>query len=417
MLHISWARSCSVMLGLLLLVGCQQGDDDESDSPEFSISRAPAQQPEKKEEALPSDIELVGRKEPPREGSLKFSLKPGAKFPLQKTVEQSLAQQTKDGKLMSKSRLFTRFAITVDGEEPGKRRLSVRYDRVRYGHDLIGDKVEYDSANPGEQIPEAALFYHGMVNNGFSFWLSDDNKFLDVEGMPEFLQRCARFVPERRRQQMLEQVLSNSEDESFANFLDDSIGLLPFNKDAPGRESFIKEGDEWKRSRKLTSPVPMALDTTFKLTQLGEKTAKIDIFGRIVPMRVATLSVAGQAKSDSEMYLKDGHTAGVCTIDRESGLPIFSRVERNLSLRVRIPSAGEFDQNKRVVTTIEAFPSGQPIYTGQDDRAVQGPNQIVPTSGTAERAGQSDERSPTQRSSRAPQDRTEALDFAPPRVK
>lgn len=413
-----WVRSCSVVLTALLLAGCQQGDDDDADVPNFSVSRAPSAEPPKKDVASTSDIELVGRKEPPREGSLKFTLKPGAKFPLQKTVEQSLAQQTKDGKLMSKSRLFTRFAITVDAEEAGKRRLSVRYDRVRYSHDLLGDKVEYDSANPSEQVPDAALLYHGMVNNGFSFWLSDDNRVIDVEGMPEFLQRCARFIPAQRRQQALEQVMSSSEDESFANFLDDSIGLLRFNKDAPGREFFIKEGDEWKRSRKLTTPVGMVLDTTYRLAQLGDKTAKIDVYGTIVPMRVMTLTPAGQPKSESEMYLKEGHTAGVCTIDRESGLPIFSRVERNLSLRVRIPNAGDFDQHKRVMTTIESFPSGQPIYTGQDDRPQHGAQDILPTSATKPASDGLDELPPppTTRRGRPAESRSSNSDFTPPRV-
>lgn len=407
--------SCSVVLGLALLGGCQQADDDDDDVPDFSVSQAPVAEAKKTNVEASSDIELVGRKEPPREGNLRFTLQPGAKFPLQKTVEQSLAQQTKEGKVVSKSRLFTRFAITVDGEEQGKRRLSVRYDRVRYSHDLLGDKMEYDSANAGEQIPDAALLYHGMVNNGFSFWLSDDNRVLDVEGMPEFLQRCARFVPVQRRQQAMQQALTNSEDESFANFLDDSIGLLRFNKDAPGRESFIKEGDEWKRNRKLTSPVPMALDTTYKLVELGDRTAKIDVFGTIVPTRVASLSTASQPRTESELLLKDGHTAGVCTIDRESGLPIYSRVERNLALRVRLPNAGEFDQHKRVVTTIESFPSGQPIYTGQDERPVDASGEIRPASAVSEATPLPVESQPPRRSRSTP-NATNERDFTPPRL-
>jgi len=404
-----------VVLGIALLGGCQQADDDDDDVPDFSVSQAPVAEPKKADAQAASDIELVGRQEPPREGHLRFTLQPGAKFPLQKTVEQSLAQQTKDGKVVSKSRLFTRFAITVDGEEHGKRRLSVRYDRVRYSHDLLGDKIEYDSANAGEQVPDAALLYHGMVNNGFSFWLSDDNRVLDVEGMPEFLQRCARFVPAQRRQQAMQQALTNSEDESFANFLDDSIGLLRFNKEAPGRESLIKEGDEWKRNRKLTSPVPMALDTTYKLVELGDRTAKIDVFGTIVPTRVASLSTASQPRTESELLLKDGHTAGVCTIDRESGLPIYSRVERNLALRVRMPNAGDFDQHKRVVTTIESFPSGQPIYTGQDERPMDPNGEIRPASAVSEAGSLPSDTQPARRSRSTPQSGDER-DFTPPRL-
>lgn len=368
------------LLGLLCLSGCQQADDD--DGPEFSVTTAEqTPQDEPKKPKLPNElpeIELTGRKEPPREGELKFALRPGAKFPLQKTVDQTLVQQAKDSKVVSRSRLFTRFAITVDAEEPGKRRMSVRYDRVRYSHDLLGDKVEYDSASPGEQIPDAALLYHGMVNNGFSFWLSSENLVVDIEGMQEFLQRCARFVPPDKRQQAVQQVLSNTQDESFSNFVDDSIGLLRFNKAAPGREAQIKEGDEWSRSRKLTSPVPMALDTTYRLVELNDKTAKIDVFGTIVPMRVAPLSTTGQRPTESQLILKDGHTAGVCVIDRETGLPIHSRVERSMGLHVKLANSQPIEQHKRVITTVESFPSSGTIYTGQDERKPTGTSDIQP---------------------------------------
>lgn len=402
MLRSRWVLSLLTLSGLCLATGCQQADDDELSMPDFSVSKAPVPEAETKAEAV-SDIEQVGRKEPPREGQLRFTLRPGAKFPLQKTVEQTLVQQLKDGKAISRSRLFTRFAISVDSEEIGKRRLSVRYDRVRYSQDMLGKKLEYDSANPGEQVPPEALLYHGMINNGFSFWLSDDNRVLDVEGMPEFLQRCARFVPDARRQQAMQQALANSEDESFANFVDDSIGLLRFNKDAPGRETLVKEGDEWSRNRKLTNPVPMALDTTYHLVSLTDKMAKIDVLGRIVPMRVASLGPENQRQSESEILLKDGHTAGVCDIDRETGLPIHSRIERNFAMRVRLADKSEFDQHKRVVTTVESFPSGKAIYTGQDDRPAEPGSEILPTSGIRNRRA-------------ATEKPTDELPFTPPRL-
>ena len=66
MLRSRWVLSLLTISGLCLATGCQQADDDELSMPDFSVSKAPAPEPEKTEAA--SDIEQVGRKEPPQIG-------------------------------------------------------------------------------------------------------------------------------------------------------------------------------------------------------------------------------------------------------------------------------------------------------------------------------------------------------------
>ena len=361
----------TAMLSVSLLAGCQQADDaDDVEIPDFSVKKAPAGEAGKIEQASRSEIEQVAaRSGPPRAGQLAFALKQGDRFPLQKTIEQTLAQQTKEGPTRHLSKLTMMFAITVDQEVAGKRLLTVRYQRVRYGHDLMGDIVEYDSQKPSEQIPEAALLYHGMVGHGFSFWLTPDNRIAELVGFDDFLKRCVRHVPAHKQKAVLTQMAGNAEDEGFANFVDDSIGLLRYRIDSKGRETDVKEGDEWQRNRKLMHPLPMALNTTYKLDELTDLVAKIGVFGTIVPIKAAQLSPNAQRPSDTEIVLKDGHSTGECTIDRVTGLPIKSRVERHLSLRVRLPDKSEFDQHKQIVTTVEAFPSTRTIYTSQNSES------------------------------------------------
>ncbi len=371
------------ILTVLSVAGCQKGETfpgDELEIPNGQLSLAPKLDPVG---STPDTIQQVGAKQP-REGNLALTLQVGDCFALRKTITQTLAQRMKEGPAKSTSRLQMTAGITVEKDEGGRRLLRVKYQRVRYGHDLLGDKVDYDSyrVNDQEPVPDAAILYHGMVNNGFAFWLTHDNQIGEVVDFREFLERCVKSAPPQRQRQLLAQVTSNPDDEGFANFVDDSIGLLRFNPEAKGRETFVKEGEEWQRTRKLIHPLPMAINTTYRLTELTDDRAKIEILGKIIPARVASLAPQTRNPSEAEIVLKDGHTTGTCTVDRGTGLPTKSQVTRSLALRVRMPQQAEFDQHKQIVTTVEIFPTQGKVYIGESDSFGDSSEKILQTDGT-----------------------------------
>lgn len=379
MARLGWSRLGVGLLTCCMLAGCGGADDlgEDLEIPQLSRAEAP---PVGKAEAEPaSEIQQVSAQGTPREGNLALTLKQGDMFALRKTISQSLAQRMKDGPVRSTSLLSLTAGITVEKEEDNKRLLRVKYQRVRYSHDLMGDKVEYDSLENGS-VPDAALLYQGMINNGFAFWLTHDNQIADIVDFRNFLQRCVQKAPANKQKQLIAQITNNTEDEGFANFVDDSIGLLRFNLETPGRETTVKEGDEWTRTRKFLHPLPMAINTTYSLTQLTDQRAEIDIFGTIVPARVAAAGPALQKPSDSEIILKDGHTSGHCTVDRATGLPTRSQVTRNLALRVRMPYKSEFDQHKQIVTTVDIYPTSGKIYIDANAAPLNEDRGVVPAS-------------------------------------
>ena len=372
-----WSRLGGGLLTCLLLVGCEQGSDvgDDLELPHLQLSKAPPVETP----VVNTDIQQVSAKGTPREGNLALTLKTGDVFALRKTISQTLAQRMKDGPVKSTSLLSLTAGITVEKEEDNKRLLRVKYQRVKYAHDLLGDKVEYDSLE-NRPAPEAALLYQGMVDNGFAFWLTHDNQIAEIVDFKIFLQRCVQKAPLNKQKQLTTQITNNTEDEGFANFVDDSIGLLRFNTQTPGRETFVKEGDEWTRTRKFLHPLPMAINTTYSLAQLTDERAEIDIFGTIVPARVASAGPAIQKPSDSEIILKDGHTSGHCTVDRATGLPTRSQVTRSLALRVRMPDKSEFDQHKQIVTTVDIYPTSGAIYIDANAAPLISESGVVPAS-------------------------------------
>jgi len=57
-----------------------------------------------------------------------------------------------------------------------------------------------------------------------------------------------------------------------------------------------------------------------------------------------------------QLYIRGGKSFGSCLIDRKTGLPLESKIERFLETTVKLASGKEFEQQKEIVTTIRAFP-------------------------------------------------------------
>ena len=365
----SHGRLAAFAVAICLTAGCGGNDDtgllSEEELEALGIPTAPAIEvaaPEGDGETRQTSFSQPAADAP--EGELKLSLQIGARFPIQKTITQTLVQKSPGGaESTTKSILSMLFAIVVEAEEDGLKLMNVRYQRVRYAHEMLGERVEYDSANPPDVIPQAAQVYHGLVDNGFSFWLGADNQIAEVVGFDDFLKRCVRHAPRNQQEALLTQIVATQEDEGFSNFIDHSIGLLPYDPKATGRETAVKVGETWNAPKQLLMrPIPMNLDTQYTLTALTDEHAHVNIFGTISPAR--STPMGSEATRSSEMMtLTGGHTIGNCVLYRETGLPMKSRVERRIDMQVQIDSKRKFDQHKTIVTTVEGFPTERAFRT------------------------------------------------------
>lgn len=361
MLH---GRSLTLLalVSLTLSIGC--GDGAELQEPDINIAIPDAPSGEEQEQyAGTSDFGGRNQTGPLPQGSLRFSLKKGDRFPLRKEVVQTLVQDLPDGQVTSTSNLTLMFAITVDAEDNGRRQLSVRYQRVKYSLDLPGEQMVYDSLNPPDVVVDSLQMYHGMANNGFDFWIGADNRILQVVGFHDFLKRCVRFAPPQRQHELLKGILAGSEDEGFANFVDDSIGLLPYNASAEGRETMVRVDESWSRKRDLREPLPMRIRTTYTMTDLTDHQAQVSVLGTIEPITATQMAPVQQAAFEERVTLEGGQVLGTITIDVATGLPLESRVERRLKMNVYADGQAPFQQYKTIVTTVSAFPATGRVTT------------------------------------------------------
>lgn len=330
----------------------------------------------------------------PRGERLELRLQQGDRFPLVKTIEQTLIQKSELAPAAAFTRLELTLAITVEQVTADAILLGVRYSRVSYEHDVAGQRLSFDSGSHQGAVPWDAVPYAGMVGNGFSFWLGRDNSIREMVGYKEFLERCVAQVPLDRREWLMSEISNRFGDDGVANFVDDSIGLLPYDSSVDANAATrVMLGDEWFRERRLMQPVPVHLTTHYRLISINEHTAEIDITGRVAS------GDASASRSSGGLRISGGHSLGRCIVDRATGLPLDMNLTRWITMKITTSDRQEVTQEKQIVTTIRAFPEARgPVA------AAPQPSPIRQVSGSARSVnpnGRNPESTPQSRAVRA----------------
>lgn len=283
----------------------------------------------------------------PRTKRLTLALDEGDVFPLLKTVEETITQDTERGPVHSRTTLRLVLSIRVQEVRADRKRLRVDFQRVQFEREFPDETVRYDSISPPRELPPDVQAYHGLVRNGFEFWIGEDNQIRELVDFSGFLNRCVLHVPADRREAVLTRLLKCTGDEGVANFVDDSIGMLPY------RGKSAAEGATWKRDRQVTHPVSLSLSQRCTLQRIGEKTAEIKIEGEILP--AATDASSDRPQDAMTLTVTGGKTHGVCRIRCATGLPEHSEIHRNYEMIVRTRDGRQFRQAKSSRTVIEAW--------------------------------------------------------------
>jgi hypothetical protein len=309
---------------------------------------------------------------------LELRLQTGDRFPLLKTIEQSLVQKPAQFSATAQTRLDMHMVIQVDQVKDDAILMNVRYTRIVYEHDVSGHRMMFDSDTHQGAVPEDVVPYAGMVDNGFLFWLGRNNRIRELVDYQQFLERCVRQIPVERRQALLGEISSRFGDDGVANFVDDAIGLLPYDDTVdPESATRVGTGDVWSRERRLMQPVPVYMSSTYRLAALNERTAEIDITGNIASGETYTDSRSGQT---AKVKIKGGQSFGSCVVDRATGLPLELRRTRYLNLAVLTDSGHSVEQDKRVITTIRSFPKtrGPVVKTSPQQQGMPGTPTSLP---------------------------------------
>lgn len=278
---------------------------------------------------------------------LALHLRVGDRFPLQKSIEQRLLQKVSRDVTAGHSRVDLLLAMTVEEVQQANVRFGVRYQRVSFAQEVAGERVEYNSANPTGSVPPEAELYASLVGNGFSFWVGADRKVREVIGYEAFAQQCLAAIDPSRRAAIEPQFAALNGPDGVANFVDDSLGLLPSTGTGPGA---LQVGSRWTLSpRQVDESIPTAIATNCLLKELTDKTAEINLYSNI------PATIVEDATRGVRVTVSGGRCLGSCVVDLKTGLPVSSRVERSLDMLVELPDGSRIPQQKSTITTVSTF--------------------------------------------------------------
>ena len=139
----------------------------------------------------------------------------GDRFPLEKTVFQKVTQVGLGTPSAGSERLQLLLSLTVEEVSSERARFGVRYHRVRLVREMAGETFDYDSGSSTAAPPPAALAYAGMINDGFSFWLTTDGRVGDLVGFSEFLRSPRAGRPPKIVSRSSRNWLSSSRDKAW----------------------------------------------------------------------------------------------------------------------------------------------------------------------------------------------------------
>ena len=307
------------------------------------------------EEEVEGESEIDEMEDPDSSSpDLDRKVKSGDRFPLSKTIEHRLTQTDNDGTRVSTSRAEIELTLLVDRIlSDGRRQMSVKFDRVQFEQHSEGKRIFYSSEKSVEAIPPEAFLYAGLAGNGFSFWIDPTNRVSDVVGFSNFLQRCLRSVPDNFKPNVKRQLEASKADEGVANFIDDSVGMLPYRFDPRLSTVSISQGTDWDLTpRYCESPIPMVTKAHCVLSELSANFADIRLTGQISgpeePVAVR------HTEGEFTVFVKGGRCKGSCRIDRRTGLPTLSQIQRDIDLLIEFPDGQRVEQNKVTFSTLTA---------------------------------------------------------------
>jgi hypothetical protein len=305
---LTLSAALAVLLGSI--IGCGWGTgDDESEESEVSLPLASIATPA---EPVVQTTQVPAPAPPPVPAPLRI----GDAFPLLRTVTQTLTQDTPSGPKTARSVMQALLTLRIEEIQPdGRRRISVRYDRVRCTGEFEGQSYDFDSGLPPRApLPPDVEPYRGLAENGFSFWMAPNGTVLELVGFSDFLRRCVREVPPDRHELVLERLAGSGTREAIATLIDDGIGLLDASPDnallAPAAQSLYH--------RQLERPLGIRLDATCTVAALNDRLAEIDLAGTITPTPGAPPATQPEPVA---VLARGGRTVGHVTLDRRTSLP------------------------------------------------------------------------------------------------
>ena len=282
---------------------------------------------------------------------MQLNLQVGEVYQIRMISDQKVTQNL-DGETQVTSQTFGYgYSYTVtDVDEDGNIWLDALYTWALFEQDGPLGTVSYDSANPPEVVPDAAIGFHGLVGNGFSLKFSPDGLILEIAGLDEMYAGVIDemgFTDDAVRAQMEQLMQEQFGEEALSEQLNNLVLQLP--------EESLLIGDTWTVTADSSAIVPMVVETTYTLLSIDGDIATIDVSSVITPDPDGGLMDFGAFQIS---YSLNGDQEGFTEVDVSTGLTMNFALNQSMFGEMVMYMDGEelsVPSTIEATTTIEAI--------------------------------------------------------------
>ena len=341
----SFTLYISFILTVVILGGCSDEQADQSIKDDVQLIPA---MPGTTVDVQPVSAQMLS--------SQRIVMKKDQQYYFHKVIEQSLTGDPGSSLNAVSEKIELLLSMTVIDETPTSYALEVSFHNIRYHHTIGDQQIVYDSRSSAN-VPPEALPYQGLLENGFTLILNRDNTIREIQGYPQFVEKCISQYPvslqQGLRQRLGGSVTNSQQTVSMAmSFLDESIALLPFGPLASDGDSFALEVT-WPTSFVRSQPVPVEESIQSRIQHISGdgQTAHVTIRGELRPLNPQGSVTTSAVRT----RILGGEITGSCSISLETGLPKSSRIQREFALEIASLRQQTITARKIVVTSLEAW--------------------------------------------------------------
>ena len=231
--------------------------------------------------------------------------------------------------------------------EPTARQFQLGFLRCRQITEFPdGSREVFDSLNSSQAPTRGIVGCHGLMGNGFRFWLSERGELLAVDDFPSFLDRCSEAVLEGHARRIFRRDLEETwGSENPAHLLHDWVGLIPVRVQDVGQR--------WVESRPISPVERLQSSTEYSLVRQQERQQALEWAGR------QTFRGTPQVKEGIEVRSLGADWHGSARIEIGSQLCVDLLETQQSRMAVRTATGREFTQSRTTTLRIERLPASQ----------------------------------------------------------
>lgn len=264
------------------------------------------------------------KQEKKEEVKLRLNFKEGKTYSYKITTDQEIEQTIQGQKMDIKQVIGMNYVFDVQKvDKNGNATVKVTYKSLSLSQHGAGSNIEYNSENPGTDIPLAAKGFHNMAGKSFNMQVTPEGQIKNVQGIDKILDELFAGKEYKNNEEVT--ALRNSMKEQFgekaiAQNMNNMLNIFP--------DESMETGESWQRTLSMSSGFPVILENNYTLKEIKGQLAIVELKSEIKPNEKAKEMEMGGAKV---LYNLSGNQSGTLKINKNSGLISTAEIKQELN--------------------------------------------------------------------------------------